>query len=202
MIGHKRRIIFIKRALQARLLLGYFFFVISGGVFFIILMGFFTTKSMTISYSANDLEMVQTPLALLKQSIASEWPYLLLGCLIMVIAAIRVTHRVAGPLYRFEQTLDNMLSGDLGDSISLRSKDEGKELASKINSFNKELSGTLNKVRSESGAIKELLIQARIIAEQFPKEEGLELQSILWSIDEKNKKIAIAGERYIERADN
>lgn len=202
MSGHKRRIFFIKRALQARLLLGYFFFVISGGVFFTILMGFLTTERMTISYSANNLEMVQTPLALLRQSIANEWPYLLLGCVIMVIAAIRVTHRVAGPLYRFEQTLDNMLTGDLGDSISLRSKDEGKELATKINSFNTELSTALNKVTGESNAIRELLLQARTKADQLPKEEGLELKSILWSIDEKNKKIAIASKHYTEKTNN
>ncbi len=136
MSEYKRRNFLIKRAFQIRLLLGYFFFVLSGGIFFIILMGFFTHESMTISYNSNDLEMVQTPFALLKQSITTGWPYLLLGSLILLVAAVRVTHRVASPLYRFEQTLDNMLAGDLGHTISLRSKDEGKELAAKLNTFN------------------------------------------------------------------
>ncbi|BHH83916.1 hypothetical protein [Desulforhopalus sp. 52FAK] len=196
MSGYKRRNFFIKKAFQAKLLFGYFFFVISGGLFFIVLMGFFTTDSMTISYSSNDLEMVHTPIALLKQSIVNTWPYLLVGSLFLAVVAIHVTHRVAGPLYRFEQTLDSMLTGNLGDSISLRSKDEGKELAAKINTFNSDLSMSIHRVQFESNAIKTLLEEAHRKASLLPEDKREDLQSILWSIDEKNKKIALVGKRY------
>lgn len=199
MSGYKRRNFFIKKTFQARLLLGYFFFVISGGLFFIVLMGFCTTDSMTISYSSNNLEMVHTPIALLKQSILITWPYLLVGSVFLVVVAIRVTHRVAGPLYRFEQTLDNMLLGNLSDIISLRSKDEGKELAAKINTFNTDLSTSIHRVESESNAIKDLLVEAHKKAGLLPEDNREDLQSILWSIEEKNKKIALAGKHYTQK---
>lgn len=199
MSEHKRRNFLIKKALQVRLIIGYFFFVISGGMFFILLMGIFTTESMTISYSYNDSEMVQTPFALLRQSLISEWPYLLLGSLLLIVVAIRVTHRVAGPLYRFEQTLDTMLAGDLSDTIALRSKDEGKELAAKLNTFNQGMSNSIRSMVIDSNAVRELLMKAHQEAAKLPEEHGRELQSLLWSIEEKNKKIETASQNFTLR---
>lgn len=197
---YKRRRFLIKRALQVKLLLGYFFFVISGGIFFIVLMGFFTTESMTISYNSNNMEMVHTPFALLKQSLSSQWILLSVGALILAIMAVLITHRVAGPLFRFEQTLDNMLSGDLDDIIYLRSKDEGKELAGKLNSFNKGLSNNIRKVTKESRAIASLIHQVQQVATQLPEEQQEEIQSILWSIEEKNKKISKMSNQYTPKS--
>lgn len=199
MSEHKRRNFLIKKALQVRLIIGYFFFIISGGMFFILLMGIFTTESITISYSYNDSEMVQTPLALLRQSLISEWPYLLLGSLLLIVIAIRVTHRVAGPLYRFEQTLDTMLAGDLSDTITLRSKDEGKELAAKLNTFNQGMSNSIRSIAIDSNAVRELLMKAHLEAAKLPEEHGRELQSLLWSIEEKNKKIETASQNFTLR---
>lgn len=197
---YKRRRFLIKRTLQVKLLLGYFFFVISGGIFFIVLMGFFTTESMTISYNSHNMEMAQTPLTLLKQSFASQWLYLSAGALVLAVMAVRITHRVAGPLYRFEQALDNMLSGDLGDTIYLRSKDEGKDLAGKLNAFNRGLSNDIQKVTKESRAVSSLVHQVQQKVTQLPDEQRNEIQSILWSIEEKNKKISKASNQYTPKS--
>jgi sensor histidine kinase YesM len=52
-----------------------------------------------------------------------------------VITAFSVifSHRIAGPLYRLEQTLDKIIQGDHAESIQLRKGDELEELAEKIN---------------------------------------------------------------------
>jgi len=54
----------------------------------------------------------------------------------VVLVTLVLTHRVAGPFYRFEKTLDEMMNGDISKKIILRKKDEGKELAQKMNAFN------------------------------------------------------------------
>lgn len=140
--------------------------------------------------------MVQTPFTLLKQSLSSQWMFLVAGALTLAIMAVRITHRVAGPLFRFEQNLDNMLTGDLGDTIYLRSKDEGKDLAGKLNAFNKGLSVNIYTVTKESRAVARLTNQAQKVAKQLPVEQRDEIQSILWSIEEKNKKISKASNQY------
>lgn len=196
MKNYKRRRFLIKKGLQIKLLFGYFFFVISGGVFFVVLMGFFTTESMTISYNNNNIELIQTPVTLFKQSLSNQWYFLITGAIALAIMAVRITHRVAGPLFRFEQALDNMLEGNLGDTIYLRSNDEGKDLAEKLNAFNKQLSTTVYKVKKESRAIDTLTKQAQQIATQLPNKERDKIQSILWSIEEKNKKITKESGQY------
>ena len=56
--------------------------------------------------------------------------------LIMVAVAILsvfVSHRMAGPVFKFERTLRQLNQGDTVDKISLRRGDSFKELASEIN---------------------------------------------------------------------
>ncbi|MEW6666466.1 MAG: hypothetical protein AB1512_14750 [Thermodesulfobacteriota bacterium] len=55
--------------------------------------------------------------------------------LLFVIGAFFVifTHRIAGPLYRLEQTLDRLIAGENVETVSLRKNDELGELASRIN---------------------------------------------------------------------
>ncbi|MBF0449663.1 MAG: hypothetical protein HQK75_03085 [Candidatus Magnetomorum sp.] len=55
--------------------------------------------------------------------------------LLLVIAGFSIifTHRIAGPVYHLERTLDRLLDGDDVNLINLRDGDELQDLASKIN---------------------------------------------------------------------
>ena len=55
--------------------------------------------------------------------------------LIFVLAALSIlfSHRIAGPLYRLEKTIEQFLQGKDVEPIRLRRNDELKGLASKIN---------------------------------------------------------------------
>lgn len=70
-------------------------------------------------------------------------PPLLINNLIIVvmIAGIGIfySHRIAGPVYRMEQDIGRVLSGEKGVAIRLRKKDKLKSLAAKINLLIKEL---------------------------------------------------------------
>jgi len=155
----------------------------------LVLLGAFSTDTLIISYDNQSMQSVLTPIVLLKTILATHWISIISAAIFIVIAAMLITHRIAGPLFRFEKTLDTMLKKNLTDTISLRSKDEGKELAKKINDFNQDLSGTLKSLTGNSEAITTLLEQANIRSSDLPQEEQEELKSILWGIRENNKKI-------------
>ncbi|MCG8639640.1 MAG: hypothetical protein MI862_07880 [Desulfobacterales bacterium] len=74
---------------------------------------------------------------------STQWFFVVFGGGLIIIITLILTHRVAGPFYRFENSLDEMIDGNLSNKIILRRKDEGKELAQKINAFNYELSDKL-----------------------------------------------------------
>ena len=192
--GYKRRNFFIKRDFQGRLILGYFLFVTGGCLFFIVLLGLFSADSMTISYNNHDIQFGQTPFMLIKSVLAAHWIFIVLGGAFLVLAAMLITHRIAGPIFRFEKALDSMNSGNLCDTIYLRGKDEGKELAEKINTFNLQLSQSLKAIRSNATAITTLINDAeRGVTQQIDAES---LKSILWAIQEHNQKTVVVCDTY------
>jgi methyl-accepting chemotaxis protein len=142
---------------------------------------------MTISYNNNTLQMGQTPIMLLKNAIAANWVFIVIGGTLLVILVMVGTHRIAGPLFRFEKALDNMARGDLNDTIYLRKTDEGQDLAHKINTFNKILSVKIGDITRHSTAVKDLLCQLRTNeTAQLPPEE---IESICRAIENNNDKI-------------
>ena len=187
--NYKRRNIFIKKDFQGKLILGYFLFVTGGCLFFIVLLAFFSADTLTVSYANNDLQLGQTPVMLMKSVLAAHWVFIVVGTMFLVVAAMLITHRIAGPLFRIEKALDNMVAGNLNDIISLREKDEGKDLAKKINLFNLELSGAIRDVKNHSEAIADLIKQTQVKSSQLPAELKEEFDSLCWGIEEKNKKI-------------
>ncbi|KAB2890010.1 MAG: methyl-accepting chemotaxis protein [Desulfobulbaceae bacterium] len=158
---YKRRNYFIKKDFQGKLILGYFLFVMGGCLLFIIMLGIISADTLTISYTDHDLQLGQTPMMLIKNVIAANWVLIVIGGTFLVLAAMLITHRIAGPLYRFEMALDNMVAGRLNDFIHLRENDNGKELAEKINTFNKKLSATIDTIDTNAALLASLLIQAR-----------------------------------------
>lgn len=52
---------------------------------------------------------------------------------VLAASSILLSHRVAGPLYRIQLTLDKLIQGEDVGYIRLRKNDELKELAAKIN---------------------------------------------------------------------
>jgi len=153
----KRRNYFIKQNFQGKLILGFFLFVIGSIVLFTVILGMFSVDSMTISYENNNLEIGQTPMMLLKNVLAANWVFIVFGGSLLIFAALLVSHHIAGPQFRFEKALKNMLDGKLNDTIHLRNNDEGDTLAAHINSFNKQLSQKLREVEGNTQAIDELM---------------------------------------------
>lgn len=193
---YKRRNFFIKKDFQGKLILGYFLFVLGGCLFFVFLIGLFSADTLTISYTNNDLQLGQTPFMLLQKTLAAQWIFVVIGAVFVILAAMALTHRIAGPLFRLEKALDNMQKKKLNDTIVLRSKDEGKELARKINSFNLDLSKNIKELKRNSEAMADILQQAGGQFDNLPEEQKSIVHSILWNLDEKNKKIQMICSSY------
>ena len=141
---YKRRNFFIKKDLQGKYVLSYFIFVMLGVIFFTLIFSMLSMNTLSIVYDDYDLQIGTTPLILLEKILASQWIFMaIFAMLFVVIISILLTHRIAGPMYRFEQAFNEMINGNIGYWIKLRKKDEGKELAEKINRFNDILSEKL-----------------------------------------------------------
>jgi methyl-accepting chemotaxis protein len=154
---YKRRNFFIKKNFQGKLILGYFLFVLAGCLLFALLLAAFSADTLTVAYQNNDLQLGRTPEMLLKNTLAAFLIFMLAGGSLVVLFALFITHRMAGPMYRLEQTLDQMKQGNLTDTIRLRKKDAGKEIAAKLNDFNRQLSSQVQTIDSNAREIENLV---------------------------------------------
>ncbi len=169
----KRRNYFIKKDFQGKLILGFFLFVVGSIILFTVILGMFSADSMTMSYKNNSLQIGQTPVMLLKNALAANWIFILFGGSLLVVAALLVSHRIAGPQFRFEKALKNMIEGNLNDTVYLRTKDEGDDLAGLINSFNRQLSQKIKLIDTHSQSMRELIEQLAKADQASMDEESL-----------------------------
>ncbi len=124
---------------------------------------------------------------LVKQLPAANWFLGLFGSILIILAFSLLTHRIIGPMFRFESTLDYMKRGYLDKTIKLREKDEGMELAQKINEFNGQLSQNFQTIGRNSKALHILIEQVATL--DLPEKEKERLAGICWSMQEHNRRI-------------
>lgn len=151
--GFKRRNYFINKELQGKYIFNYFLLIAIGSIIFSIIFSFFSSNSLTIVYDDYHLQLGSTPGILLNKILSTQWLLIVVGGLATVIFTLFLTHRVAGPFFRFQKCLDFMMDRDLSDKIFLRQKDEGQKLAKQINSFNSMLSSDLDEIKKHTEQI-------------------------------------------------
>jgi len=143
----RRRNYFIKKELQGRFIFSLFFFFVVMSLCFSLVFSFLSSDTLSMVYKNSRLELGKTPLILLKEIMGSLWIVVVFGGISVALASMFLTHRFAGPLYRFEKVLEEMMAGNFRHQIRLRSKDEAKELAEMINRFNSSISSDLEEMR-------------------------------------------------------
>lgn len=83
------------------------------------------------------------------------WPAIFLGMLVSaflsVLVTVIVTHRFAGPLYRFEQVIDRMAARDFSSGFTLRRGDDLVGLETALNRAIGNLAETVQEARSRLG---------------------------------------------------
>ena len=107
-----------------------FLFMLLVFTIFIGFQAYITIWPVVSSYISKEL------LSLVKYQIFIRVIFFSIPLLLVIIGfTIIITHRVAGPIYRFEVTLDSLLRDEDVRLINLRPGDELKNLADKINSL-------------------------------------------------------------------
>jgi methyl-accepting chemotaxis protein len=72
----------------------------------------------------------------------------------VLLSTLLLTHRIAGPLYRMRENLEQMSGGNLKVNFTLREKDQGKELAAELSRVAGDFSATLQKVSAATAGLK------------------------------------------------
>jgi signal transduction histidine kinase len=129
---------------------------------------------MTIVYKDYHLQIGKTPLILIKEILSAQWIFILTGGILVVIVSMFLTHRFAGPMYRFEKSLEEMLKGHFDFVVHLRQKDEGKDIARMMNQLIDMVSLNFKEMRQLNSEIQNTLTGVSQSVRQGENEKGLE----------------------------
>lgn len=101
--------------------------------------------------------------------VSRYWPAFSISFVLSLALGLFLTHRLAGPLYRFEQTIKAILSGDLSVRIRLREKDEFQALALLLNQAIVEIEQRLRAIEKKGHQLEEHLDEVLVELKQQPQ---------------------------------
>jgi len=130
---YKRRHYFIKKEFQFKFILKFFILILCGVLISSGLLFLFTRGTLTSSFQHSRLVVTNTTSAILPAVIYTNLITLGLITLASIAVILFISHKIAGPLFRFEKELKKIGEGDLTKSIKLRKNDQITDMADSLN---------------------------------------------------------------------
>lgn len=131
----RRRNYFIKKKFQLDFSVKFLVIIVIEAILAIGLFLYLSKDTLTTAYFGSELKIARTYDFFLPTLLFSNLIIVGITGIIGIVALIFLSHRLAGPLYRFENVLSDLSKGDLTQRFKLREKDEFVELQNRINAL-------------------------------------------------------------------
>jgi len=102
----------------------------------------------------------------------------------MIYIFVYFSHRIAGPVLRFEKTMDELLQGNLKLQIHLREKDEFKETADHFNRMMEALKSRIKRINQYNKYTRETLKEMMDNSSPENREKFQKLEDLTKGIEE------------------
>ncbi len=181
MIKSRRKNYFINKKFQSSFFMKFAILLFMEAVLISGLFMFISRGTLTTAYRGAELTIQKTgAYFLLDFAVIAVMAGLGIG-IAGVFVFMYLTHRIGGPLYKFEKTLTEATRGDVAQRMRLRETDQLLDLAARINAFLQEtdsrvsgIKNDINKVLdriekdpSDQKKIKELVLKMKSSLEYF-----------------------------------
>ncbi len=146
----KRRQLYINKEFQFRFIFKFFLILILGGAISIGLTLFNTNDSLTTTYMNSKLVIQNTSLAIMPSVIYTTLITTFVIGLVVIMVTLLVSHKIAGPMYRFEKDIKRIAGGDLKFRIRIRKSDQFQEIALSLNAMIEALSNRVSAIKKDA----------------------------------------------------
>ncbi|MCQ9206320.1 MAG: methyl-accepting chemotaxis protein [Omnitrophica bacterium] len=146
-----RKNYFIKKSFQTKFILGFIFLLLVEALFITGLFMHMSGETLTTGYSGSHFVIERTSsffvasFAIIALVVGTAMA--LAGSVIFVL----LSHRIAGPLFRFEKTLGEMAEGNFVGRVKLRKADQLKEMQTALNKALDAIDSRLKEVKRATG---------------------------------------------------
>jgi len=149
----KRRQVYINRDFQTRFILKFCLILILGGAISIGLTLFNTQETLTSSFSNSKLVIQNTSLAIMPSVIYTTLISTLVIGLIVILVTLLASHKIAGPMFRFERDIDKISTGDLKSRIDIRKGDQFQAIAASLNKMIDSLNNKFSDIKRDANTL-------------------------------------------------
>lgn len=154
---HARRNYFIDKDFQTEFILKFCGLVALGCAVFGAILYIFSRSTLTTSFENSRLVVKSTADYLFPGLLFAGIIVALVMAIASSIVVILMTHRVAGPIYRFEKYAQELGSGKLNSDLRIRKKDQFQNLVKSFNKMTHDLKSGLLKVNEVSEKLDKLI---------------------------------------------
>ncbi|MFZ3072043.1 MAG: methyl-accepting chemotaxis protein [Thermodesulfobacteriota bacterium] len=154
--AYNRKNYFIKKKFQTGFLVKFFAIIVVEAALALGLFLYMSKGTLTTGYSGYELKVARTTDFFLPSLLTANIVIVIITGIAGIVIMILVSHKIAGPLYRFETVLDIIKHGDLSHRFNLRSSDELMELANGLNSFTETFDKKVSDIKTEIKALREI----------------------------------------------
>lgn len=170
--GHVRRIHFIDREFQAKFILKFCLIVILGSIITMTALYFLSSKATTVSFENTEAVVKSTKDFILPMLIQTVVITTILMGLFTILLTLLISHKIAGPLYRFRKEIELMGNGDLRSEFRIRKHDQLKKLADILNGVKMKLKRIVSIDKNSIGELEKLVSELDIEEEKKNKIEN------------------------------
>lgn len=156
-MNNKRKNYFINKTFQTEFILKFCAIVVGGALVFGIALYIFSIKTLTTSFENSRLVIKSTADYLIPGLLFGGVITAIVTGIISSIVVLLMTHRIAGPMYRFEKYIHEVGSGKLSSDLTIRKKDQFHNLARALSKMTHDLKNGLLKVDEVSNKLDALI---------------------------------------------
>ena len=176
---NRRKNYFIKKDFQAKFILKFCILVIltaliSAGIIYL-----FSERSVTTVFEKSRLTIKPSTEFIMPGLIISSLISIVFVSIATIAIVLFISHKIAGPLYKLENSIEKIGDGDVSFDIYFRKHDQAKALSDTFNKSRKRLNGIISDVRKDFKDLTAALEEARKISEQG----SADLKDVKKSID-------------------
>ena len=146
---YKRKQLYIKKDYQLRFILKFCLIILAGAFISTGLLFLFSQGTLTSSFEHSRLVVKNTSFAILPAAILTNIITLILITLASIVVVLFISHKIAGPMFRFEKDLNEIGQGEFTKKITLRKKDQFTDMADNLNNMTTNLHDKVLAIQTE-----------------------------------------------------
>ncbi|MFC1538717.1 HAMP domain-containing protein [Candidatus Latescibacterota bacterium] len=156
----KRGRVFIQKTFQLKIILRFIVILAFGGFLSGLVLYFFASNELETKLYQAHMNIINTLDILFPLIVITSLTVFLLLSIITIYTVLYLSHRIAGPLYKFERIAEEIESGNLNVKVHLRQKDELLPLKTAFEKM-------LDNLRDKIGNLKTSYKKIKVIDEKL-----------------------------------